>query len=1310
MAESEGASSNRNIPKLDDKNFAHWSMRIKAHLRHKGLLKHVTQPAAPLAGAVAETAAKKQAEAVDILMNYMSDTAFEAVVTPDNEEDPHAIWLKIISRYASSSVNNKGRVWLKFMRYEYSGNLKTFITDINKMMNEIAIVNLGVPDDILSFSILAKLSEDLHNVVDNIIMNEIIVASPDATLTKLQEIVHLEESRKTKLLPTLTNKGNDDQTDSAAALMHESKDKKKKVYRRNTNYCTAGKHNPDSAHNADNCWQLHPELRPSSHAKPSIQLAEVSDGHESEVSLLLTTTVRPTVLDSGATHHMVNDATVFNATAKSNIKISTGGHNNFLNAEASGTITLVNHEGQHLVLDNALLVPTLNRSLISLPRLFNSTLSIKKDADAGVDIEVDNKFHLRGSLKNNLLELCNSSFAAMNTVPHCYSSESNQIDWHSRLGHPNAVYLSKLIPNTSTPECSICKICKLKALAFKSHFKSVSNLLEAVHLDLVGPFSVQSNTGHQYFMSITDQFSGFRAVKFLKTKSEAFIKFCEFKAWAEKQTGRGLRTIVSDGGGEFVNQFFKDLCAKDGIIHNISPAYTPQNNGMAERSNQAILVKAKCLLLQSRLPKSFWAEAINTATELLNVTPSKPRQMTIPYETWTGRSVNLAALRPFGCLTYSLIPQGQRQFKIMPPAEKGILLGYENDFSTYRIYKISERRAVRARDIQFDEKTFPGLKSTPEDEALDIFNLNSSNLNPIPESAAPEKPNETPTASTIDKVVSPNQSSPPKEINSNISTDNILSVDRRGNSIMVYLTEVNDKDEPATYLEAINSPSSSFWKKAIEKEIDNMESHDVWVVVRKAEGQKMINCTWVFKIKKDQLNIPIEYKARLCAKGFQQTKGVDFSETYAPTGKLVSLRMLIAYSLSNNLLFHQIDIKSAFLNAPLAEELYLNPPPGVQTPKNHVLKLNKAIYGLRQAPFSWHKTLSEWLFQIGFRRCDAEPCVFWRKGTFLYLHVDDLAIFSKDPEKFKEEVRTRFKIKDLGASNLLLGMNVTQKDGSITLSQRHYIDTQLTRFNCEHLYPASTPLKPNSTLVAASAEDHKAYLDSGYQYRSLVGALNYISMTTRPDITFAVSSLSQFLNKPGLLHWDAGIQVLRYLKGTRDIGLRINKPLDPLQLEGYADADWASCPESRRSVSGNLVIWGGNIISWRSKKQPTLSLSSTEAEYKSLGDITKDIMWIKTLLKKILNLKIRNPTPIFEDNQGAIALANNESNHSNFKTKHMSLRHHFIRREIKIKSIELKFVPTRLMMADFLTKSVGKTSIKRALRSINISCSFPDRS
>jgi hypothetical protein len=184
--------------------------------------------------------------------------------------------------------------------------------------------------------------------------------------------------------------------------------------------------------------------------------------------------------------------------------------------------------------------------------------------------------------------------------------------------------------------------------------------------------------------------------------------------------------------------------------------------------------------------------------------------------------------------------------------------------------------------------------------------------------------------------------------------------------------------------------------------------------------------------------------------------------------------------------------------------------------------------------------------------------------------------------------------------------------------------------------------------------------------------------------------------------------VLRYLKGTIDVGLRLSKPSsNEVTLCGYADADWASCPESRRSVSGNLILLDGNVISWKSKKQPTLSLSSTEAKYKSIGDITKEIMWIKTLLKKIFNVKLKVPTPIFEDNQGAIALANNESNHSNYKTKHMSLRHHFVRREIKIKSIALHYLPTHLMLADFLTKAVGKCSIKRALRSLKFSCSSP---
>ncbi|PLW06160.1 hypothetical protein PCASD_26775 [Puccinia coronata f. sp. avenae] len=194
-------------------------------------------------------------------------------------------------------------------------------------------------------------------------------------------------------------------------------------------------------------------------------------------------------------------------------------------------------------------------------------------------------------------------------------------------------------------------------------------------------------------------------------------------------------------------------------------------------------------------------------------------------------------------------------------------------------------------------------------------------------------------------------------------------------------------------------------------------------------------------------------------------------------------------------------------------------------------------------------------------------------------HGYDLAIFSKNPKSFKQEVWSPFQIKDLGESNLLLGMNVIQQLESVTLTQSHYIDVQLERFNCSHLHPALTPMKPKAQLVKATNEEKIKHINSGNNYHALIGALNYLSVTTRPDITFAVSSLAQYLNEPGSTHWDAGIQALRYLKGTKDIGLTLSKTLTTdVKLIGYTGANWALCPESRRSVLGNLILLNGNVI------------------------------------------------------------------------------------------------------------------------------------
>lgn len=371
MADNEGASSKVNIPRLDEKNYLHWSMRIKAHLRHKGLLKYIFEPPVQLAGAAQDAVAKKHAETVDILMNFMSETAFESVITPDNEENPFAIWTQITTQYASTSSNNKGRVWLKFMRYEYRGNLSEFITDMHKMLIEIALVKLGVPDNILCFSILSKLSEDLWNVVDNIIMNDVIIESPNATLTKLQELVHLEESRKKKTNQSTTTVKSEEQSDAASALMHESK-KGKRRGRKEGPICENGKHNPlVTTHSADACWETHPDLRKQYMArfnrngfgnnKPTAQLVEADEGHESEASLFMAEVKsKPIVLDTGATHHLVNNSDVFQPTSNTSLKIATGGHHNFLNATAIGSATLINHKGEKITLDNVLLVPTLN--------------------------------------------------------------------------------------------------------------------------------------------------------------------------------------------------------------------------------------------------------------------------------------------------------------------------------------------------------------------------------------------------------------------------------------------------------------------------------------------------------------------------------------------------------------------------------------------------------------------------------------------------------------------------------------------------------------------------------------------------------------------------------------------------------------------------------------------------------------------------------------------------------------------------------------------------------------------------------------
>ncbi|MBW0498794.1 hypothetical protein O181_038509 [Austropuccinia psidii MF-1] len=484
-----------------------------------------------------------------------------------------------------------------------------------------------------------------------------------------------------------------------------------------------------------------------------------------------------------------------------------------------------------------------------------------------------------------------------------------------------------------------------------------------------------------------------------------------------------------------------------------------------------------------------------------------------------------------------------------------------------------------------------------------------------------------------------------------------------------------------------------------------MNKLKVWDIVDLRSDYKLVGTTWVFKLKRDHLHQTVEYKARLCAQGFTQTPGVDFDKTYAPTGQLNSLRALIAHSCANGLQFHQIDVKSAFLNAPLTETVYLSIPQGLEIDRcRYCLRLKKAIYGLKQAPLAWYHRLKDWLYSVGFSACKLDPCVFHRKKPdilWIYVHVDDMAIFGENVQLFKTEISKEFEIKDIGPAYLLLGVKIHQLDYCITLDQQHFINSLLDLYGMQNCKTVDTPLVPNDHLTPATDDERKAFENMGINFRSAVGSINYLSTATRPDLSHAVSSLSQYLEKPGTLHWKAFLHVLKYLRGTQELGLHYNRKGNP-GLIAYTDADWGNCHLTRRSTSGYLAQLHSCLILWKTRKQPSVSISTAEAEYKSLCDLTSGLLWFRQWCQEAGIFHFNNAITVWEDNQSCIKTANGNCNLNTKRMKHVDIQLHFVKEAIQNQLIELRYAPTSDMLADFLTKAVPRSVLQRALQALRV--------
>ncbi|MFO0359371.1 MAG: reverse transcriptase domain-containing protein, partial [Flavobacteriales bacterium] len=789
-----------------------------------------------------------------------------------------------------------------------------------------------------------------------------------------------------------------------------------------------------------------------------------------------------------------------------------------------------------------------------------------------------------------------------------------------------------------------------------------------------------------------------------------------YEALVENQTGLHIKSFRSDNGGEYIADNFQQHLAQQGTLFQPSAPHTPEHNGVAERKNRTLVEMARCMLQTAKLPHSFWAEAVCTANYIVNRTPTRTLDNISPYEKWTGESPSLSNLRIFGCHAYALI---DKRKKLDPKSQLHIYLGPSINGKDHKLYNPSTKKVTTSRNVRFDEEHIglpdPKQSSTlatnsifidsDDDELPPLINDSSDSddedgadfMNDVDDNDfdVPPLPQRDPPLNRLPARAVPAPAVP--VVPPAMALRRFTRVPKPSVRLLesqqcnVAHTESN---EPSTFSSAVQGADAAQWKEAMDKELSSLVCNNTWNLVPLPPGRKPIQTRWVFKIKYKADGSIERYKARHVAKGFSQHYGVDYDETFAPVARFSSVRTLLAITAFHDLELHQMDVDTAFLYGELKEDIYLTQPEGFEDPQHpdYVCYLNKSLYGLKQAPRVWNETLDAYLLQIGFTCSTADPCIYIRRNgvefIILSVYVDDLLICSTSTtlvDELKAQLSRRFNMKDLGEAHYCLGLEILRdRDaGTLTIRQNKYSGDTLKQFNMQDASSVSTPLPAGHQLVRPDAPT-----DSVHPYRQAVGRLMYSVMGTRPDIAFAVSLVSRFLSNWDDSHWQAVKHILRYVKGTQGHGITYDrKSVSSFSLIGYCDADWGGDIEDRKSMTGYLFLLCGAPISWMSKKQSTIALSSTEAEYLAATHATKEAIWLRHLLLD-LGFVPSGPTTIFEDNQSCIAIARNPAHHA--RTKHFDIQHHFVREKMELKEVDLVYCPTSDMLADMLTKALPR--------------------
>ena len=903
--------------------------------------------------------------------------------------------------------------------------------------------------------------------------------------------------------------------------------------------------------------------------------------------------------------------------------------------------------------------------------------------------------------------------------------------------------------------CEACEKGKSKKASHRSKdMTNISEPLQLIHMDLFGPVNVMSMSRKRYALVMVDDYSKYTWVLFLHSKDETPQLIIDHLKKIELEANLPVRIIRSDNGTEFKNSILNDFCTEKGISRQYSAPRTPQQNGVVERKNRTLVEAARTMLSESRLPVYFWAEAVNTACYTQNRTLITKDLEKTPYEIMANKKPTLKYFHVFGGKCF-VLKDDEHLGKFEAKAHEGIFLGYSLESKAFRVYVIEHKKVIESLNVTFDDNKLPSIQTEDPTESLKFDNMidsdadsdtdvpvaadgNNDNGGDDPDTNGGDSSGTSQSNTTVGSISQGERSSShpssssggadqgsTSQIQQNVinqaesSRHNLprqtvwsrahpwelivgdpqagvqtRSATRNECFFSGFLSEI----EPKKAEEALDDPD---WVIAMQDELNQFERQKVWKLVPRPKDKSVIGTRWVFRNKLDEDGIVIRNKARLVAKGYSQEEGIDYDETYAPVARLEAIRIFLAFAAYSNFKVFQMDVKSAFLNGELEEEVYVEQPPGFENAEfeDFVYFLFKALYGLKQAPRTWYDTLSEFLLENGFTRGVIDKTLFYKKHNgdliLVQVYVDDIIFGSTNEnlcKRFAKLMQSRYEMSMMGELNYFLGLQVSQRQDGIFICQSKYVRDLLKKYHLEDSSPAKTPMA-TATKLDKDESGKKVDITA---YRGMIGSLLYLT-ASRPDIMFATCLCARFQADPRESHLIAVKRIFRYLKGSPNLGIWYPKDTD-FNLVGYTDSDYAGCRIDRKSTSGSCQFLGRRLVSWYSKKQHSVSTSTAEAEYIAAGSCCAQILWMRNQLQDYG--LVLNKIPIMCDNTSAIAISNNPVQHS--RTKHIDIRYHFLREHVMSGTVELHFVPTEQQLADIFTKPLDESTFSRLVSELGM--------